>query len=99
MEKVTEKWLEAQLRRGVEGLGGVYLKFTVPNVNGVPDRLILFPVGLVYFAEIKTPGEKLRPLQEKRKNQLEGMGFKVYIVKSLKDVENFIKEIKHAKEV
>lgn len=56
------------------------LKFVSPGFAGVPDRLVLMPKGKVVFAEMKAPGEKLRPLQEYRKQQLENLGFKVYVI-------------------
>ena len=32
------------------------------------------------FAEVKAPGKRLRPLQVKRKRQLELLGFQVYVI-------------------
>ncbi len=90
-----EKRLETRLKREVEHLDGLYLKFTSPGTTGMPDRVILFPVNLLYFTEIKAPGKKLRPLQVKRKQQLEQMGFKVYVIDSFKAIEDFIREVKN----
>ena len=90
-----EKRLETRLKREAEHLGGMYLKFSPQGTNGMPDRLILFPVDLLYFTEIKAPGKKLRPLQAKRKQQLERMGFKVYVIDSFKAIEDFIQEVKN----
>ena len=90
-----EKRLETRLKREAERLNGMYLKFTPQGTNGMPDRLILFPVNLLYFTEIRAPGKKLRPLQVKRKQQLERMGFKVYVIDSFKAIEDFIQEVKN----
>ncbi len=90
-----EKRFEARLKKAVEHLGGVCLKFSPQGVNGMPDRLILFPVNLVFFAEIKSPGERLRPLQAKRKQQLERMGFKVFVIDSFTSIEKFVWEVRH----
>ncbi len=43
----------------------------------MPDRLILLPNRKAAFVEVKAPGKTLRPLQEKRKRQLEALGFGV----------------------
>ena len=75
-----ERDIEKELIRMVKDHGGMALKFVSPGLSGVPDRLLLFPGGRVVFAEVKAPGKKLRPLQMKRKMQLESLGFKVYIV-------------------
>ena len=34
------------------------------------------------FAELKRPGGKMRPLQERRKKQLEELGFEVVLIDS-----------------
>ena len=60
---------------------------------GVPDRLVLLPKGRIYFVELKAPGKYLRPLQLKRKEQLEELGFKVYVIDSYKKIDAFIEEM------
>ena len=75
-----ERDIEKELIRKVKDHGGMALKFVSPGLSGVPDRLLLFPGGRVVFAEVKAPGKKLRPLQMKRKKQIESLGFKVYSI-------------------
>lgn len=75
-----EKDIEKELIRRVKLHGGMALKFVSPGLSGVPDRLLLFPEGRAAFVEVKAPGKKLRPLQLKRKSQLESLGFKVYSI-------------------
>ena len=41
------------------------------------------------FAELKAPGKKPRPLQLRRKRQLEALGFRVYVL----DADVQIREI------
>lgn len=60
---------------------------------GVPDRLVLLPKGRLYFVELKAPGKTLRPLQLKRKKQLESLGFEVYVIDSYKKIEVFLQEV------
>ncbi|WP_330389085.1 VRR-NUC domain-containing protein [Alkaliphilus peptidifermentans] len=69
------------------------LKFTSPGMAGVPDRLVLLPLGRVVFVELKAPVNKLRPLQKKRKKQLEKLGFKVYVIDSYEGIEDFLQEV------
>ncbi len=78
--------------KAVRKHGGVALKFTSPGTAGVPDRLVLLPGGRAGFVECKAKGKKLRPLQEKRKSQLEALGFWVYVIDSATGVEDFIKK-------
>ena len=42
---------------------------------------------------MKAPGKKTRPLQEKRKRQLEGLGFPVYVIDSLEQIGGVLDEI------
>lgn len=77
---MLERYIERRFRRSVEAGGGLALKFISPGWAGAPDRLVLMPGGKASFAEIKAPGEELRPLQKKRKAQLEALGFVVEVI-------------------
>ena len=87
---MLEKDIEKRLRKQVKKLGGVALKLTSPGRAGVPDRLILFPGGRVVFVETKAPGKKLRPLQEKRFEQLQNLGFRAVKIDSVEGVGELI---------
>ena len=89
---MREKAIEQKLVNAVRKTGGICLKFT-SGVNGVPDRLCLLHQGRVAFVEVKAPGEKLRPLQVYRKNEIEKLGFKVYVLDSEDLIDSIIKEI------
>lgn len=67
MVNLRESQVENRLKFEIEKIGGMALKFVSPGMAGVPDRIVLLLGGRVVFAEIKAPGEKLRPLQLKRK--------------------------------
>ena len=82
----SEKYLEQTFCKEVKKRGGLALKFISPNLAGVPDRIILMKNGRIAFAELKAPGKKLRPLQIKRKAQLESLGFKVYCIDSKEQI-------------
>lgn len=90
---MKEKQVELKLKQEVEKLGGLCLKFISPGMSGMPDRLVLLPDEKIYFVELKAPGEKLRPLQLKRKEQLGSLGFKVYKIDSYKKVEEILGDI------
>lgn len=90
---MQESSLEQKLKREIKSMGGMALKLVSPGMAGVPDRLVLFPGGRQWFVEMKAPGERLRPLQEKRKSQLESFGFQVRVVDSLKSLQEFLAEV------
>lgn len=90
---MLESRIENKLKLEVEKHGGMALKFVSPGMAGVPDRIVLMKSEKVVFVELKAPGKKMRPLQIKRKKQLEALGFKVYLIDSLKKIEEFIEKV------
>ena len=87
-----EQMIEKRFVNAVKHAGGLALKFASPGCAGVPDRIILLPGGRVAFAEIKAPGQHPRPLQSRRIQQLQQLGFDVHII----DNPNQIPRIIHA---
>lgn len=90
---MREKTVEAKLVKAVKAAGGIAPKFVSPGLDGVPDRLVLFPGGKFAFIELKAPGKTLRPLQVRRKRQLEKLGFLVYCVDRPEQIGGIIREI------
>lgn len=60
---MREKDIEQHLVKRCKDLGVLCFKFTSPSCTGVPDRILVFPNGLVTFLELKAPGKTLRPKQ------------------------------------
>ncbi len=90
---MRERDVERKLVRAVRDSGGLALKFVSPGMAGVPDRLILFPGSRAAFCEVKAPGEKPRPLQVHRVEQLRALGFRVYVVDSEEKIGEVIRAI------
>lgn len=93
---VREKEIETALVKAAKKRNGLALKFVSPGLSGVPDRLVLLPDGKCGFIELKAPGKKLRLLQEKRKRQLEALGFLVFCLDSKEEVEVILDAIVQA---
>lgn len=90
---MRENEIERMLALSVKKLGGMAVKFVSPGLDGVPDRIVLLPGKKIAFVELKASGKKPRPLQEKRKRQLEGLGFPVYVIDSLGQIGGVLDEI------
>ena len=90
---MREKTIEAKLVKAVRIMGGLAPKFVSPGFDGVPDRLVLLPQGKIAFIELKAPGKALRPLQVRRKRQLETLGFPVYRIDSPEQIGDLQDEI------
>lgn len=91
---MEESKIERYLKKQIELLGGLALKFVSPGLSGVPDRIVLLPQGRIIFVELKAPGKKTRPIQEYRIKMIRDLGFRVEIIDSIEKANKFIKEIK-----
>ena len=90
---MREKHIEQNLVRAVKAAGGLAPKFISPGMDGLPDRLVLLPHGKIAFVEVKAPGKVMRPLQIKRKRQLEALGFRVYVLDDIGQIGGILAEI------
>ena len=92
---MREKKIEQKLVTAVKKHGGICPKFVSPGFDGMPDRLLLLPHGRFAFVEVKAPGEKPRPLQLSRHRLLRRLGFQVYVLDALEDIDKIIWEVKN----
>ena len=90
---MKEKELERKLVKAVRDSGGLAVKLVSPGLAGVPDRMVLFMGGRIAFCELKAPGEKPRPLQLRRLEQLQALGFRVYVVDNVEKIGEMMREI------
>ena len=90
---MREKTIEEHLVKAVRLMGGLAPKFVSPGLDGVPDRLLLLPDGRMAFAELKAPGKQLRPLQKRRKRQLETLGFRVFVIDNTDQIGGILDEL------
>lgn len=91
LESEVEKKL---CKRVKEELHGRAFKFVSPGYSGVPDRIVLLPMGRIYFVELKAPGKKLRKLQEWVAGLIRELGFEVIRIDTLEKVEEFVRKVK-----
>ena len=90
---MREKTLEALLVQTVKSMGGLAPKLVSPGFDGMPDRIVLLPHGKMAFVEVKAHGKKPRPLQVRRKSQLESLGFSVYCLDNATQIGGMLDEI------
>lgn len=92
---MREKKIEQKLVTAVKKNGGICPKFVSPGFDGMPDRLLLLPHGRFAFVEVKAPNQKPRPLQLSRHRLLRRLGFQVYVLDALEDIDKIILEVKN----
>lgn len=90
---MLEKKIENKLTMMVKKAGGIAVKFVSPSLAGIPDRLVLLPDGLIAFVELKAPGKSPRLLQLSRHRLLRSLGFKVYVIDDMNQIEKMLKEL------
>ena len=92
--KESEKALEHRLVEEVKKMGGLALKNTSQFHGGIPDRLVLLPFHTISFVELKSTGEKPRPLQEAAMAKLGDMGFRCWVIDSTEKLDYFLGRMK-----
>jgi hypothetical protein len=90
---MTEKQIETKLTLAVKKHGGIAPKFVSPGFDGMPDRLVILPDGVIAFAELKAPGKKPRPLQLARHRLLRSLGVQVYVIDSEEQIGGMLHEL------
>lgn len=86
---MIESEVEGYLVKRVNELGGWTCKFK-SDTRGVPDRVVIFPKSGVTFIELKRPGEKPRPQQYFRMDQIRVSGGRVYWTDTKEGVDKIL---------
>lgn len=92
---MREKQVEQKLVKAVKEQGGMCPKLISPGTDGMPDRLVLLPEAHVGFVEVKAPGKKPRPLQERRHKELRDLGFQVFVLDDPEQIPDILREVEH----
>lgn len=80
---MRESELERILVDEVRKEGGRAYKWISPGNDGVPDRIVFFPNGEVYFVELKADSGRVSPQQKIQLRRLIGLGQKAMVVRGL----------------
>lgn len=90
-----ESQFEQDLRKDIEALGGIYLKFKASEA-GWMDRIILMPLGWTYWVELKRPDGKgqLSKLQKFQRDRLVAIGHDTCLIETEREKQRFLERIK-----
>lgn len=91
---MREKQIEQRLVKAVKARGGLCPKLVSPGTDGMPDRMVLLPDSHMGFVEVKAPGERPRPLQQRRHEQLRELGYKVSVLDDPEQIPPILDEIR-----
>lgn len=92
--EVREREVEAHLRKEVERRGGRCVKFVPDQDPGMPDRIVMFPGGVLVWVETKKPKDgRVRKLQLFRHKQLMALGQRVVVVWTKEEVDELVSSL------
>jgi len=78
-----EQKLESAVVAYARERGILTYKFVSPAHRGVPDRVFIWPTGIVLWVEFKAPGKKITPLQARTIEKMIRQGCLVAVVGNL----------------
>lgn len=87
---MLEKDIERKLVAGVKRSGGKAYKFVSPGNVGVPDRIVIWPNGVIHFVELKTSKGVLSRLQGVQVHELQKLNQKVFVLKGADAVAGYL---------
>lgn len=90
---MRESSIESKLVRMVRERGGLCFKFVSPGNPGVPDRIVITPVGRTVYVELKTEVGRLAAIQKWQHEELRKRGADVRTLKGLEQVKAFVEEV------
>lgn len=100
---MRESTIENYLCDRVKALGGEVRKVKWIGRNGAPDRFVMLPAkslghgvrlpGLSLWVELKAPGEKAKPHQQREHDRMRNMGQIVVVIDSIEQVDEFFSPI------
>ena len=91
---MREREIEKKLVDGIRKLGGCAYKWVSPGRDGVPDRIVVLPGGIIWFVELKTDTGRVSPRQEYQLRYLESLGFNTIVVRGEEEVKTFLGAMK-----
>lgn len=89
----TERSIERRLFLGVRRRGGAAFKLVSPGTRGMPDRLVVWPAGVVHFVELKAPRGRVSRHQALMHLLLSGLGHRVYVLRSPEAVDQYLRAV------
>lgn len=98
-ENYAERQVENYLIKRVKALGGEIRKVRWIGRRGAPDRLVGLPNKLhngahrpahSFFIEVKAPGEKVAPHQQREHERMRAVGMRVEVVDSFERVDEVL---------
>lgn len=90
---MIEQYVENYLKERVQAAGGEVRKSEWIGRRHCPDRRVMHPKRCCWV-EVKRPGQKPRPGQQREHERMRLLGEDVVVIASLEEVDAFIEGLK-----
>lgn len=87
---MLERDIEKRVKEYARSKGFLAYKFTSPGHIGVPDGLLISPVGFVIFMEFKQTGKKPTAMQQREIDRINQHGVLALVVDSVEQGKRLI---------
>ena len=87
---LLERHLEQYFSAACKKRGLLTLKLHVRFARGWPDRIVALPDGKTLWVELKRPGGKTTPLQDKVHKELKDRGHIVHVIDSKEGIDSVL---------
>lgn len=92
MARTPELKVEGYLVAGTQERGGWCVKVIDKGRKGCPDRECRFPRGVLIYVETKCTDGVVKPWQKTYHDDLRALGFKVRVLWTIAQVDNFFRK-------
>lgn len=87
---MRESDIESYLVECVKAAGGEVRKVKWIGRRSAPDRVVMLPKRATSWVELKAPGEKAKPHQQREHERMRAMGQDVVVIDSFEGVDRLI---------
>lgn len=92
--EMRERDIEQRLVREIRKMGGEAFKWTSPGNDGVPDRIVMLPGGILIFVELKADNGRLSSVQKVQIRRIQRLGQDVEVVQGMDGLEEFLQRVR-----
>ena len=87
---MRESYIESALAEAVKAAGGVCRKVQWIGRRGAPDRVVMLR-GKTIWVELKAPGQKAKPHQQREHARMRSLGQTVVIIDQIEQIKELLK--------
>ena len=87
---MLERTIECHLVERIKAAGGEIRKLRWIGRRGAPDRVVMFPGGVLVWCELKRPGGTVEAHQAREHARLHKMGQRVLVLDTIEKIDRWL---------